>query len=1244
MKIKNFIYGSIKAIALSAIIFYGGNSSAAETVNISDIPLYATTQTVPPNIMIVLDDSWSMRWEVIYNDGTDGPGARLKDPTFNLWSMYINPVADYDFTSAGTISNPGAEARTLCRGFNKMAYDPRVEYKPWKGWPMETNSTLSSTEFQNKTLDTALYYPYRPENQKGNGGCSDYCRLPCKGSGCAPGNGYVWSIQNNIVKDSSNNWSSTNQGLSNHIYYQWEDDGNDEYDAIIYPPDPASPIDHIGETFDSVDECGFIGKKKIESYWFTPKYKITYTFPTGAVNYGDPDGSGGTWNRGKRKVIDLPADRTAAATTYGLNCTNITSSNYRDIRCTNTQQNYANWFTYYRRRLFMAYGAIANIIYDTNANIGVYGIHHGQIISIGDAATETGKKNLQEKLWRTVIGFPAGTPLRTGIHKAATILKNNGCESCQHNIIIALTDGIYNGSFSSVNNKDGSEGSPFADSNSNSLADIAMYWYKQDLNLGINNGDLPPFIKRHPADTREEPTEPHIRTNIISFGLGKFDNYMNMTFPPPGGTWPSIIGSDNGKIKDMFHAALNGGGRYFSTDSPNEVIDAVDQISILINNSTASATSVAANSETLNANNRIYTANFVVDSIKGDVTSQSIALSNNQVTTTTEWSAAEKLDSLTSAQRKIYTYVGTKLFDKTNSDLISVINEDQIDYLRGDKSKEEDTESGKTGSEYPYRHRESILGPVVNSSPVYSGAANGNYHEISGFPEPQKTKYADYITDTSTLTPMVFAGANDGMLHGFNADTGEEKFAFVPNAVVNNLSEYTKKDFAYRAYVDGQITIADYTDASNEWKRVLVGGLRQGGRSYYALDVSSPDSFGTGNILWEYSNTNMGYTMGKALVIPVKKGSDLKWQVVLSNGYNSDNKQPGLFIGDVETGPSDWISTTSSDGNGLSSPAAVDIDDDGLIDYIYAGDLSGKLWRYKYSGSNWGSPQMIFDAGRPITIKPAIGKSPVNGKNGVMILFGTGRYLDETDTNTTEEETFYGIWDYNFGNNTIAKTDLVEQSISAEGVATVNGQSYKLRRTTANPVEYIDSSSGSLTNKRGWYIKLKSPGSDSNYAVAERVITNPVYKESDLYYSNGRIIFTTIIPKNNNTDICQVKSESWLMELDPATGARLGTTGSDAGTFDISGDGKVTTADLISLSNSGISLDPSDDGISISGIMPVESDGSASSSFMSEPTILKIEGSTNELKIMGGSKGDLEAVVEKNVGTFTPYRSSWRQL
>ncbi|THB64739.1 MAG: hypothetical protein D6B27_09800, partial [Gammaproteobacteria bacterium] len=62
MKIKNFIYGSIKAIALSAIIFYGGNSSAAETVNISDIPLYATTQTVPPNIMIVLDDSWSMRW------------------------------------------------------------------------------------------------------------------------------------------------------------------------------------------------------------------------------------------------------------------------------------------------------------------------------------------------------------------------------------------------------------------------------------------------------------------------------------------------------------------------------------------------------------------------------------------------------------------------------------------------------------------------------------------------------------------------------------------------------------------------------------------------------------------------------------------------------------------------------------------------------------------------------------------------------------------------------------------------------------------------------------------------------------------------------------------------------------------------------------------------------------------------------------------------------------------------------
>lgn len=1168
------------------------SSTISADVDISDVPLYATTQGAPPNIMIVIDDSWSMRWEVSYNEGTE-----LGEPNNNggMWAGYLNFWAEPSFTGGSTFLRTGAEAINLCRGHNKMAYDPRVEYKPWKGWPMETSSTLSSTEFQNMTLDTALFYAYRPENQAGIGNCSEYCRLRCTASACTTSG---TKVEYNVAMDSSNNHMGQNQGLHDHIYYPWNDaDGDGAYDA------------------------------------------------------GECDVS----SSGQVKVSSLPTDR-SDVNNPGHDCTNPSDPDYNKEICINTQQNYANWFSYYRRRIFSGYAAVANIIHDVNANIGVYEINNGYsmftghtpLIPISPATTLGEKRDLQKKLWGHIMGFNSGTPIRRGLNAGCNMLDSANPASCQHSIVLALTDGVSFGTdtASGILNEDGSAGPPFQDINSGSLGDIAWHWFKEDLNGGTNEGNLPPFIKRHPQDDRDEPTEPHVRTNIISFGLGKFDNYMDMTFPPPGGTWPSINTGD-GKIKDMFHAALNGGGRYYSADSPDEVVAAIDSLSRLINNNTTSATSIATVSDTLNANNMIYSASFKTGEISGDLKAESIVFSAGAITTSNLWSAAEKLNGLDATEilnREIYTSVGTKEFDKDNSSI--ALSTDQINYLRGDRTKEEDVEAGKTGPDYPFRHRESILGPIVNSSPVYVGKANGNYHEIENFPEPQKSNYVTHISTTEAQTAMVFAGANDGMLHGFDAETGVEEMAFVPASIISGLDNFTQKDFSLKAYVDGPITVADYTVGTN-WKRILIGGLRQGGKSYYALDVSNPGSFNASNILWEFSDTaNLGYTIGKAQVIPVKNGATVKWQVIFGNGYNSTNKQPGLFIlNNINSTPtSQFIQTGSSDGNGLSEPAPVDIDDDGLIDYIYSGDLSGKLWRFKYDGTNWNSPQLIFDAGsdRPIAAKPAIGKSPEDGHDGVMILFGTGKYLGETDTSTTQRQAFYGIWDYDFEDRTIAVSDLVQQEILAEGVL----NNFKLRSTTANAVEYIDSSTKALTSTRGWYMELKTTP-DTGYIVAERAITNPVYKEADYYYSNGRIIFTTVIPKNSNTDICQIKSESWLMELDPTTGARLGSSGSDAGTFDINGDGVIDLNDLVSAS-AIMNLDASGNGISVSGIMPIKADGSASSGFLSEPKILKIEGVPNEVKIMGGSEGEVEAVVEKNIdppeGGATGKRLSWREL
>jgi type IV pilus assembly protein PilY1 len=557
--------------------------------------------------------------------------------------------------------------------------------------------------------------------------------------------------------------------------------------------------------------------------------------------------------------------------------------------------------------------------------------------------------------------------------------------------------------------------------------------------------------------------------------------------------------------------------------------------------------------------------------------------------------------------------------------------EARLDYLRGDHSDEQQN----SGS---FRNRTSILGDIVDSSPAYVGPPGFSYPDTwaDGGPE---SGYSTFRTSHADRTPVVYAGANDGMLHGIDASvdhsvnppvggitstSGTEVLAYVPNAVFANLSKLTSPNYVHQYYVDGPPTAGDvyFGDA---WHTVLVGGLRGGGAGIYALDITKPANFSEDNaakiVLWEFSNVdtsngttgpghdqNLGYTFSQPAIVRL---ANKKWAAVFGNGYhNKDllgNGMAYLYVVDIQTGK--LIKTFGplgdSTSNGLSTPAPVDVDGDNVVDYIYAGDLQGNLWKFQFKDpddpssdpsnpSNWnvafsGSP--LYTATddttahnrQPITTRPEVGASPTG--QGLLIYFGTGKYFESGDSNVTgaTAQTFYAIWDKNDGTHGFDRSKLQEQTVLTS--TTTDG--YNLRVTSDNSIAW-NTGSNDTTGKLGWYIDLPTTG--------ERQVSDSVLR-------GGQIIFTTLIPSQAP---CDFGGSSWLMELDASSGSRPATS-----PFDISGDGRFDSEDLVEVTlpghdekqqvpSSGIA--PTDPGIFWTPLIVSETTGIRQHKYMSEST------------------------------------------
>jgi hypothetical protein len=276
--------------------------------------------------------------------------------------------------------------------------------------------------------------------------------------------------------------------------------------------------------------------------------------------------------------------------------------------------------------------------------------------------------------------------------------------------------------------------------------------------------------------------------------------------------------------------------------------------------------------------------------------------------------------------RKVFTWNGTSGVNfptatqtatlARTGGLAPVTGADNANYIKGTTTLER-----RFGGEL--RNRASLLGDIVNSSPAYSA-------------------------DTSTL----YVGANDGMLHAFDATTGAERFAYVPGGIdFTNLATLSDPQYVHRYFVDGPVVASSF--AQTPGKNYLVGALGRGGKGLYGLDVTTPASFAAGNALWEVNDAggDMGMVVGEPLVVTLNDTANTK-AVVVSNGFNSTNGHSVLFLINIATGAIIKKFDTGVGGdNGMSAPLGLDTDRSGTLDYVYAGDRKGNLWKFDVTGN-----------------------------------------------------------------------------------------------------------------------------------------------------------------------------------------------------------------------------------------------------------------------------------------------------
>jgi type IV pilus assembly protein PilY1 len=759
--------------------------------------------------------------------------------------------------------------------------------------------------------------------------------------------------------------------------------------------------------------------------------------------------------------------------------------------------------------------------------------------------------------------------------------------SCQQNFSILTTDGYWNTLFETpefgpkqidnatdVGDQDGiaETPTPFFDAVKavNSLADIALYYYATDLRPPGSTGGLVADGKT--LDVSEDNVPPagadsakwqHMTTFTLGLGVSGVLDYKENYLSGGSADYNAIVqGAKNWpdphtdpqdplylsttvteRVDDLWHAAVNGRGQYLSAGNPDALVSALTKALAAIAASNAGASAAGTSSlEPVAGDNQAYIAQYTTGRWDGDLKARDIDLETGELSEEPTWSAATQLQKKVGKDadnRKIYTFDDAEAGNLKSFDAASLGDEKaagyfnsapltqfntwnaaqkaaatsdaMIAFLRGQSGfEDEDGNAARL-----FRDRILALGDIVNASPVYVGTPNFKYGDAD---------YTAFATANAARPGVVYAGANDGMLHAFDAATGAERWAYVPSAVIPRLYKLADAGYAnhHRAFVDGPITVGDAYDADDaEWKTVLIGGLGRGGRAYYALDVTDPDN---PKALWEFGtgeDEDLGYTYGPPILTKNAAG---QWIVVFASGYS--NVEPGigkgrLYVVDAFTGEKldEIVTDDANDDPDESGIAKVNnYVANSLVDnttqYVYGGDLAGNLWRFDLvAGESLRLGRTAVKAGdQPITVRPELGR--VKDEFGTyhrVVFFGTGRFLGISDLeddapSNTEPQAIYAVKDSgkDLGILTGQDANLVEQTLDA----------------TVTPRKIPKPLPVNWAQRNGWY--LKTP-------VGERFNVDPRLQLGTL----------AVLSNEVDDDECQVGGRSWLYALDYKSGTAV---------------------------------------------------------------------------------------------------------
>jgi type IV pilus assembly protein PilY1 len=484
-----------------------------------------------------------------------------------------------------------------------------------------------------------------------------------------------------------------------------------------------------------------------------------------------------------------------------------------------------------------------------------------------------------------------------------------------------------------------------------------------------------------------------------------------------------------------------------------------------------------------------------------------------------------------------------------------------VNFLRGDTSKQE--ASGVSDTAKFYRYRAHVLGDIVTAKPVYVGTPD------KGYGDTNYAAFADPTTNLLAKQPVVFAAANDGMLHAFDSANGNELWAYIPGLVLPKLYTLADKQYPLRHqfFVEGTPVVGDICPnapstpcQAGEWKTILVGGLSGGGTGYYALDITDPQK---PKLLWELNDPNMGYSFG---VPQITKLDDGTWVVLLTSGYdncpfnsvsapnctkaspNGDGKGhlyvlkangnagAAQVIYDISTG-----SGTAASPSGLAqimAHASVN----NVSSVVYGADLDGKLWHFDISTQTPRAAKLMISLIDPVgnNPQPVTTAPQVTTLNGVTVVYvGTGRFLNINDSVSTspQQQSIYGVKDISskipYGNPRVqtATTNFIVNTAVSVTCPTNTPPSICVPGQITRTVPPV-ANGDSLANHDGWV-------TDMPPIAGEIVINDPL-----LLF--GTLFVTSNAPLVNNTTVCTKPGASsdgqgFLYMLDFKTGAGVGT-------------------------------------------------------------------------------------------------------